>query len=61
MCVVNLFIENNSVVLKFCRALLFRVLILCLEHFGCTFTYYKNFDISQAKKNRSSYRVFNIF
>jgi hypothetical protein len=48
----NLRIGNNSLLLKFCRTLLFRILILCLEHFDCTFSYYykKNFNVSQAKK-----------
>ena len=35
--VVNPFIENESL-LKLYRTSLFRILILCLEHFGCTFT-----------------------
>jgi len=36
--VVNIYIENNSVLLKLYRTLLFRILILCLDHTGCTFT-----------------------
>jgi hypothetical protein len=38
--IVNLCVENNSVLLKLCRSLLFFILILCLERFGCTFAYY---------------------
>jgi hypothetical protein len=35
--VVTIYIENNSVFLQLYRTLLFRILILCLDHTACTF------------------------
>jgi hypothetical protein len=60
--IANLRIGNNSVLLTFCRTLLFHILILCLEHFDCTFSYYyKKTLIYHRLKNGLSHTFLNIF